>query len=506
MCAAELLTTKGTMSTSRSTSTSRASRPSTAQGSTPARTPAIDSPAAQRPRRKRSRARTATAAPARPVARPVEPVLAAPIPAAMGFAELGVPARLVDALTERGITSPFAVQAATLPDSLAGRDVLGRGRTGSGKTLAFVLPVVTALASSQQRRQRSRPRAVILTPTRELATQVYAVLEPLAAALGLTAMTIFGGVPQNKQVRTLQRGVDVVVACPGRLEDLMRQGHVRLDEVCVTVLDEADHMADLGFLPSVRRILDATPSGGQRLLFSATLDNEVDVLVRTYLQSPATHSVPDDQTVSVPIDHHVLTVHATDKAQVVRELASGQQRALLFTRTKHGARKLAGDLSAAGIPSVDLHGNLSQAVRDRNLTAFRDGDVRVLVATDIAARGIHVDDVGIVVHVDPPAEHKAFTHRSGRTARAGASGVVVTLQTPAQDRDVAVMTRKAGIHPHKSTVRPGAEYVRTLVGPQAELVHPPAAGHQAKPARTAQPGRANGRSRRSARHRAASRG
>lgn len=506
MCAAELLTTKGTMSTSRSTSTSRASRPSTAQVSTPARTPAIDSPAAQRPRRKRSRARTATAAPARPVARPEEPVLAAPIPAAMGFAELGVPARLVDALTERGITSPFAVQAATLPDSLAGRDVLGRGRTGSGKTLAFVLPVVTALASSQHRRQRSRPRAVILTPTRELATQVYAVLEPLAAALGLTAMTIFGGVPQNKQVRTLQRGVDVVVACPGRLEDLMRQGHVRLDEVCVTVLDEADHMADLGFLPSVRRILDATPADGQRLLFSATLDNEVDVLVRTYLQSPATHSVPDDQTVSVPIDHHVLTVHATDKAQVVRELASGQQRALLFTRTKHGARKLAGDLSAAGIPSVDLHGNLSQAVRDRHLTAFRDGDVRVLVATDIAARGIHVDDVGLVVHVDPPAEHKAFTHRSGRTARAGASGVVVTLQTPAQDRDVAVMTRKAGIHPHKSTVRPGAEYVRTLVGPQADLVQPSPAGQQAKPPRTSQPRRSSGRPRRSARHRAAPRG
>jgi superfamily II DNA/RNA helicase len=254
-------------------------------------------------------------------------------------------------------------------------------------------------------------------------------------------------------------------------------------------------MADLGFLPSVRRILDATPSGGQRLLFSATLDNEVDVLVRTYLQSPATHSVPDDQAVLVPIDHHVLTVHATDKAQVVRELASGQQRALLFTRTKHGARKLAGDLSAAGIPSVDLHGNLSQAVRDRNLTAFRDGDVRVLVATDIAARGIHVDDVGLVVHVDPPAEHKAFTHRSGRTARAGATGVVVTLQTPAQDRDVAVMTRKAGIHPQRVTVRPGAHHVRRLVGPPADLVYAVEDVSQ-----TTSPQRPNGPGRRGRRH------
>lgn len=420
---------------------------------------------------------------------------------AVGFTELGVPSRLIAVLAERGIEAPFAVQSATLPDSLAGRDVLGRGRTGSGKTLAFVLPVVMALASGQQRRQRSRPRAVILTPTRELATQVFTVLEPLAAAVGLTAMTIFGGVPQNKQVRTLQRGVDVVVACPGRLEDLMRQGHVRLDDVRITVLDEADHMADLGFLPSVRRILDATPDDGQRLLFSATLDNEVDVLVRSYLHAPATHSIADEETVSVPIDHHVLTVHATDKAQVVRELASGRQRALLFTRTKHAARKLAGDLSAAGIPSVDLHGNLSQAVRDRNLTAFRTGEVRVLVATDIAARGIHVDDVGLVVHVDPPAEHKAFTHRSGRTARAGASGVVVTLQTPAQDRDVAVMTRRAGIQPQKSTVRPGAEYVRTLVGPQADLVEPKTAVHEPVAARSARPDTAGGRGRRHARNR-----
>ena len=252
----------------------------------------------------------------------------------------------------------------------------------------------------------------------------------------------------------------------------MRQGHVHLDDISVTVLDEADHMADLGFLPGVRRIMDTTPSDGQRLLFSATLDNGVDVLVRRYLRNPVTHSVDDDARTEPDMEHHVLTVTATDKAKVVHELASGESRSVLFLRTKHAAKKLARDLTAAGVPAVDLHGNLAQNARDRNLAAFRDGEVQVLVATDVAARGIHVDDIALVVHVDPPTEHKAYLHRSGRTARAGASGVVVTLQTSSQRGDVTQMTRKAGIRPALATVQPGSPELLELTGPRAEYVEP----------------------------------
>jgi superfamily II DNA/RNA helicase len=402
----------------------------------------------------------------------------------VGFAALGVPQVLVDVLARQGIDTAFPIQAATLPDSLAGRDVLGRGRTGSGKTIAFALPLVAALMADGRRSRRSHPRALVLLPTRELATQVHTTLAPLAEAAGLRAATVFGGVSQQRQVRALEAGVDILVACPGRLEDLMRQKHARLDDVMVCVLDEADHMADLGFLPGVRRILDATPGDGQRLLFSATLDNGVDVLVRRYLDAPVTHSVDDDATTEPDIDHHVLTTTAADKPAVVRELASGQGRSVLFMRTKRSARKLARDLTEAGIPAVDLHGNLAQNARDRNLAAFRDGDVRVLVATDIAARGIHVDDVNLVVHVDPPEEHKAYTHRSGRTARAGASGVVVTLQTPAQKGDVAQLVRRAGISPTHVSVRPGSPELLTLTGPRAEWVKPaPAPAASSTPSR-----------------------
>lgn len=390
------------------------------------------------------------------------------------FIDLGVSAELADALGGAGITSPFPIQAATLPDSLAGRDVLGRGRTGSGKTMAFALPVITRLAAAGTRSRTTRPRALVLVPTRELATQVQTAMKPLAAATGLSTMTIFGGVGQGPQIATLARGVDIVIACPGRLEDLMRQGKVHLDDVQVSVLDEADHMADLGFLPGVRRILDATPKGGQRLLFSATLDNGVDVLVRRFLTNPVTHSVDDDATTVPDMTHHVLTVVASEKGAVVHELASGRDRSVLFTRTKHGARKLARDLTKAGIPAVDLHGNLSQNARDRNLAQFRDGEVRVLVATDVAARGIHVDDIALVVHVDPPSEHKAYLHRSGRTARAGATGVVVTLQTSEQRRDVAAMTRQAGITPTMTVVSPGATMLQELTGPRAAHVEPAA--------------------------------
>ena len=410
------------------------------------------------------------------------------------FTDLGVPAVLADALGGAGITSPFPIQSATLPDSLAGRDVLGRGRTGSGKTMAFALPVITRLAATGTRSRPTRPRALVLVPTRELATQVQTAMKPLAAATGLSTMTIFGGVGQGPQIAALARGVDIVIACPGRLEDLMRQGKVHLDDVQVSVLDEADHMADLGFLPGVRRILDATPKGGQRLLFSATLDNGVDVLVRRFLTNPVTHSVDDDASTEPDMTHHVLTVVASEKGAVVHELASGRDRSVLFTRTKHGARKLARDLTKAGVPAVDLHGNLSQNARDRNLAQFRDGEVRVLVATDVAARGIHVDDIALVVHVDPPTEHKAYLHRSGRTARAGAAGVVVTLQTSEQRRDVAAMTRQAGITPTMTVVSPGATMLLELSGPRAAYVAPAAAAPAATPVnRAAKPGNASRR-------------
>ncbi|MBU6245992.1 MAG: DEAD/DEAH box helicase [Actinomycetales bacterium] len=414
------------------------------------------------------------------------------------FADLGVPSALAQALAGIGITEPFPIQAATLPDSLSGRDILGRGRTGSGKTLAYALPLIARLTGGKS--AAGRPRGLVLVPTRELATQVQAAMLPLAQATGLKTATIFGGVNQRPQVNALARGADIVIACPGRLEDLLRQGHLRLDHVEVTVLDEADHMADLGFLPGVRRILDLTPSTGQRMLFSATLDNGVDVIVRRYLVTPVTHAIEDDARAESQMIHHVLTVHATDKPAVVRELASGRGRSVLFTRTKHGARKLAGDLTKAGVPAVDLHGNLSQHVRDRHLTAFRDGAVRVLVATDVAARGIHVDDIALVVHVDPPAEHKSYLHRSGRTARAGAQGTVVTLQTPEQRRTVLTMTKRAGIQPNMASVAPGSPVLTDLTGPKADHVAPvPVADPATAVARTQAARAGTGKPRRSRR-------
>ena len=394
------------------------------------------------------------------------------------FASLGVPAELVAALRAGGIDRPFPIQTATLPDTLAGRDVLGRGRTGSGKTIAFALPVVARLArlvpsgeSIAARTRGARPRALILAPTRELANQILATLQPLAAAAGLRTMTIFGGVGQAKQVADLRSGADIVVATPGRLEDLIGQGHVRLDAVAITVLDEADHMADLGFLPAVTRLLGATPTGGQRLLFSATLDRGVDTLVKRFLHRPLQHSVDAENSPVAALTHHVFLVgDAGQKRQVVRELAGGNGRRLLFMRTKHQARKLARELTAAGIPAVELHGNLSQNARERALQAFSDGRVQVMVATDIAARGIHVDDVDLVVHVDPPAEHKAYLHRSGRTARAGNEGDVITLVLPEQHRDFQALARAAKINARPQPVSAGDRTVRALAGEPAPLV------------------------------------
>ncbi len=394
------------------------------------------------------------------------------------FASLGVPSKLIAPLTDQGIASPFPIQTATLPDTLDGRDVLGRGRTGSGKTLAFSLPLVARLAGlvpgvSARPSRPGSPRGLILAPTRELANQILATINPLAKAAGLRVMTIFGGVSQTGQTRQLRRGVDIVVATPGRLEDLMGQGEVRLDAVAITVLDEADHMADLGFLPGVTRILTATPAGTQRMLFSATLDGGIDKLVKRFLDRPLEHSVDSAASPVTAMSHHVLLVaDPGQKRQVVRELASGSERRLLFTRTKHQARKLARELTADGIPAVELHGNLSQNARERGLKAFADGQVRVMVATDIAARGIHVDGVELVVHVDPPAEHKAYLHRSGRTARAGNAGDVVTLVLPEQRRDFQSLSRAAKISVAPVPVRPGDSALQELAGPAAEVVAP----------------------------------
>jgi superfamily II DNA/RNA helicase len=419
------------------------------------------------------------------------------------FADLGVRASIVSALANSGITEPFPIQVETLPDTLAGRDVLGRGKTGSGKTLAFAIPMVSRL--SDNKRRPSRPSGLVLAPTRELATQISAALQPLAAVTNLKVTTIFGGVPQGRQVAALKNGVDIVIACPGRLEDLMKQRLISLDAVEITVIDEADHMADLGFLPSVTRILAATPAGGQRMLFSATLDNGVDKLVRRFLRNEVLHSVDELNAPIAEMTHHVFHVSgAADKTELVHRLASGTGRRILFMRTKHHARKLARQLNEAGIPSVDLHGNLSQPARDRNLAAFSTGEARVLVATDIAARGVHVDEVELVVHIDPPSEHKAYLHRSGRTARAGNAGDVVTVVLPEQRRDTQALLRKAGIHVTPQQVHGDSAAVHALVGEIAPYRAPapkaaPPQPAQRSPRGAGQRRRRSGRAQRSAR-------
>jgi superfamily II DNA/RNA helicase len=378
------------------------------------------------------------------------------------FLDLGVPTKLVTVLADLGITAPFPIQTATLPDSLAGRDVLGRGRTGSGKTYAFALPVIARLATSGTPRRPGRPRALILAPTRELATQIDATLAPLARALGLRTLTVFGGVGANPQINGLRAGVDVLVACPGRLLDHLQNGHVNLDAVEITVLDEADHMADLGFLPVVRRLMDATPRDGQRMLFSATLDGGVDVLVKRFMHKPVTHHVDAADEAPIEMAHHVLHVRHDDRFPVLVDLLAAPGRSVVFTRTKRRAKVLTRQLIAAGVPAVELHGNLAQNARHRNLSAFSDGSAPTLVATDIAARGIHVDDIALVIHADPPVEHKAYLHRSGRTARAGAQGTVITLMTDDQQGDVRDLTRKAGIKPTTTRTRPGDQVLAEL--------------------------------------------
>ncbi|MDQ6659092.1 MAG: DEAD/DEAH box helicase [Actinomycetota bacterium] len=369
---------------------------------------------------------------------------------------------LTTILADDGITDPTPIQAATLPDSMAGRDVLGRGRTGSGKTYAFLLPLLTRLSAARGHRTPKRPRALILAPTRELVSQITAAMAPLAKPLGITSITVFGGVGQNPQVEGLRRGVDVVVACPGRLEDLMKQGLISLDSIEITILDEADHMADLGFLPGVRRIMDATPKQGQRMLFSATLDAGVDVIVKRFLTNPVTHHADSVQSPISEMSHHVLHVSNEAHFPVLVDLTAAPGRTIVFARTKHRAKKFTRQLNASGVPAVELHGNLSQGARTRNLDDFHSGAAKTLVATDIAARGIHVDDVALVIHADPPIEHKAYLHRSGRTARAGAAGSVVTLMTDEQQRDVRDLTRKAGIHPTTTRIDASSPLLKQL--------------------------------------------
>ena len=390
------------------------------------------------------------------------------------FARLGVPTALVDALAPQGITAPTPIQAATLPDSLAGRDVLGRGRTGSGKTYAFLLPLVARLLAEPRRRVGRRPRSLVLAPTRELATQIHESLRPLEKAANLRSAVVFGGVGQNPQVNALAGGIDVLIACPGRLLDLMGQGHADLGAIEITVIDEADHMADMGFLPMVRRILEATPRKGQRMLFSATLDSGVNKLVKEFLHDPVTHSADPATSPVGTMEHHVLEVDPTHRFDVLRDLAAAPGRTIMFTRTKYGAKNLARKLSARGVDAVDLHGNLSQNARTRNLEAFGSGTATTMVCTDIAARGIHVDEVALVVHADPPVEHKAYLHRSGRTARAGESGTVITVQTPDQKRDVSDLMRKAGITPtyHQQVVSTSPVLTELAPGERVETHEP----------------------------------
>jgi superfamily II DNA/RNA helicase len=387
--------------------------------------------------------------------------LAVPAPPASTFAELNVPAPLVSALAHRDIRAPFAIQTRALPDALAGRDVLGRAHTGSGKTLAFGLALLARLSAAGRQPQRA-PRALILVPTRELARQVADVLAPLGQVVGLRLATVYGGVSIGRQIDQLRRGVDVVVATPGRLIDLLERGACTLDRIEITVLDEADHMADLGFLPAVTRILNDTPAGGQRLLFSATLDRGVSKLVRDYLTDPVVHAIPPPAETVAAVDHRVFVLPATDKVAVAAEIAARPARTLFFVRTKHGADRLVRQLRQAGTEAAAIHGNINQNRRQRTLAEFAEGRPRVLVATDVAARGIHVDHVDLVVHFDLPADHKDYLHRSGRTARAGARGTVVALVQPEQVRDVNRLHGAAGVTPITDAVQSGHSAIRDI--------------------------------------------
>jgi len=370
----------------------------------------------------------------------------------MSFKDLGVNAALIKALVAAGIEKPFPIQKATLPDAIAGKDILGRGQTGSGKTLAFGLALMTQLAGRTAKPMQ--PLALILSPTRELAMQISDVIAPLSRTVNLNSQVVAGGLSYSKQIQALKRGVPIVVATPGRLIDLIQKKHIKLDDISITVLDEADQMADMGFLPDVKRILDLTKPGGQRMLFSATLDRDVDSLVKKYLKNPMTHSLANEKSTAGNMSHHVLILEQAHKDLITAQIAARKGKSIFFVRTKHGADKLTKKMNEVGVAVGALHGGKTQAQRSRVLEAFKSGKTNALVATDVAARGIHVDDVSLVVHVDAPENHKDYLHRAGRTARAGAVGTVVTLATHKQRKGVHGLTARAGVKLSESTVRP----------------------------------------------------
>ncbi|MFE0208255.1 DEAD/DEAH box helicase [Streptomyces sp. NPDC058985] len=387
-----------------------------------------------------------------------EAVEAAETPAApeVTFAELGLPEGVVRKLAQNGVTTPFPIQAATIPDALAGKDILGRGRTGSGKTLSFGLPTLATLAGG--RTEKHKPRAVILTPTRELAMQVADALQPYGDVLGLKMKVVCGGTSMGNQIYALERGVDILVATPGRLRDIINRGACSLENVQIAVLDEADQMSDLGFMPEVTELLDQVPAGGQRMLFSATMENEIKTLVDRYLNNPVSHEVDAAQGAVTTMSHHILVVKPKDKAPVTAAIASRKGRTIIFVRTQLGADRVAEQLRDAGAKADALHGGMTQGARTRTLADFKDGYVNVLVATDVAARGIHVDGIDLVLNVDPAGDHKDYLHRAGRTARAGRTGTVVSLSLPHQRRQIFRLMEDAGVDATRHIIQGGAAF------------------------------------------------
>jgi superfamily II DNA/RNA helicase len=382
----------------------------------------------------------------------------------MTFKSLGVHPALIAALAEEGKTSPFPIQKATLPEAIAGRDVLGRGQTGSGKTLAFGLAMMTRLAGKKA--APGRPLGLVLAPTRELAVQISEVIAPLARTVGLNSQVVAGGMSYTTQQAALKRGVPIIVATPGRLEDLLKKKYLVLDDIEVTILDEADQMADMGFLPIVTQIMNLTPPNGQRLLFSATLDRDVDALVRRFLKDPVTHSLENEKSTAGNMEHHVLIVEQRDRDLVLQQIAAREGRTIMFVKTKHGADKLADKLREQGVAAAVLHGGKTQSQRTRVLEGFKLGHSTALIATDVAARGIHVDDVSLVVHVDPPQDHKDYLHRAGRTARAGATGTVVSIGTHKQKKGIFGLAIRAGVKLKETFVHPMHDDLVKITGAQ----------------------------------------
>ncbi|WP_019074197.1 DEAD/DEAH box helicase [Streptomyces hokutonensis] len=430
-------------------------------------------------------------------------------PPTASFATLGLPPELVGTMTDLGVTEPFPIQAATLPDALAGHDVLGRARTGSGKTLAFGLPLLVRTAG--RRAEPKRPLALVLVPTRELAQQVDDALTPYARTVGVRLATVVGGLSINRQTALLRTGVEVLIATPGRLTDLVSRRDCHLNHVRITVLDEADQMCDLGFLPQVSDLLDQVPSDGQRLLFSATLDGDVDRLVQDYLHDPVLASVDEVAGSVATMEHHVLNIHGADKYATATEIAARDGRVLMFLDTKAGVDQFTRHLRAGGVRAAALHSGKSQPQRTHTLAQFKDGEVTVLVATNVAARGIHIDELDLVVNVDPPADAKDYLHRGGRTARAGESGKVVTLVTPGQRREVNRMMSEAGIRPIVTQVRSGEEKLTAITGAKRPPAgtkpagNAPFRGMGTRPGRPAKESRKAAEARKTAEARAAAR-